>query len=37
MDNKEIENKAREIRKDIIEQVYTETGDFKIKEYLKNR
>ena len=22
---------------DIIEQVYTETGDFKIKEYLKNR
>ena len=22
---------------DVIEQVYTETGDFKIKEYLKNR
>lgn len=23
--------------RDVIEQVYTETGDFKIKEYLKNR
>ena len=32
-----MENTGMVMSQDVIEQVYTETGNFKIKEYLKNR